>query len=201
MDSKTLCCSEFIRRAILIQTEQISRIDENISVWSGDKEFVVRIFEMEFNPESYQSYNNEEFISSLSPRSGGDGGTDCPDGGEWVEKDDGTVMSSPLISKGGVNTVTAFNGEFDGKDDNTTVVLYVEKDRKMGEFEEDSDRVASSKMGEQSKDWAGGKMSIGSIGPDYVLNEVDGRQSQSSRGTCSGPRGIKSGENVARVDG
>ena len=50
MDSKTLRCSEFIRGAILIQTEQVSRIDENISVWSGDKEFVVRIFEMEFNP-------------------------------------------------------------------------------------------------------------------------------------------------------
>ena len=200
VDGKTLHCSEFIRGTILIQTEQVSRIDENISVWSGDKEFVVRISEIDFNPESYQFYKNDECISRLSPRSGSDGGFDSPDGGKWVVEIDGTEVSRSLESKECDNTEVAFNVENDGKGDNTMNAFNVENDGNMGEDVGDSDRVVSLKIVEQANDFVGGMVSCGSFGSDYLLTEIDEGQSQ-SKGAYCGLKVIKSGGNEVEIDG
>ena len=116
-------------------------------------------------------------------------------------EDDGTEVSRSLESKDCDNTVVVFNVENNGKGDNIAVAFNVENDGNKGEYERDSNKVVSSKIGEQVKDFAGGVVSCGSTGPDYLLTEVDGGQSQRSRETHSGPKGIKSGGNVVGIDG
>ena len=116
-------------------------------------------------------------------------------------EDDGTEVSRSLESKDCDNTVVVFNVENNGKGDNIAVAFNVENDGNKGEYERDSNRVVSSKIGEQVKDFAGGVMSYGFIGLDYLLTEVDEGQSQRCRGAHNGPKVIKSGRNVMRIDG